>query len=169
MNTFNAEERLFINGELRDALSGKTYDNINPATEAVIGQAADAGKDDVLAAIDAARNAFDHTEWSRNHGLRLKCLRQLQEGLLKVRDELRQQVVAEVGAPLGIVKGPQCDGPIDMMTWTLDYLEAFQWERESGSYEVLGTHRRHFVWKEAAGVVAAITPWNVPIQIINFS
>ena len=35
------EERLFINGELRDADGGATFDNINPATEEVIGVSAD--------------------------------------------------------------------------------------------------------------------------------
>ena len=40
------EERLFINGELRDADGGATFDNINPATEEVIGVSADASQQD---------------------------------------------------------------------------------------------------------------------------
>ena len=38
----HGEDRLLIDGALRPAQSGKRYPNINPATEAVIGQAADA-------------------------------------------------------------------------------------------------------------------------------
>ena len=34
----NPETRLFIDGELCDAASGKTYPNINPATEEVMGR-----------------------------------------------------------------------------------------------------------------------------------
>ena len=48
------EERLFINGELRDADGGATFDNINPATEEVIGVSADASQQDFDDAIAAA-------------------------------------------------------------------------------------------------------------------
>ena len=47
------EERLFINGELRDADGGATFDNINPATEEVIGVSADASQQDFDDAIAA--------------------------------------------------------------------------------------------------------------------
>ncbi|TNF33528.1 MAG: aldehyde dehydrogenase family protein [Gammaproteobacteria bacterium] len=156
---------MFIDGALCWAASGRTYPNINPATEAEIGQVADAGPEDMERAIAAARRAFDGTDWSTNHAFRVKCLRQLEAGLKAVREELRDQVIAEVGAPRGIVEGPQCDGPLEMIDWTINYLENFQWERESGQYEVMGAKSRHLVWKEAAGVVAAITPWNFPVQI----
>lgn len=159
------EARMFIDGQLCWAQSGRTYPNINPATEEEIGQVADAGPEDMERAIAAARRAFDETDWSTNHAFRASCLRQLEAGLKAVRDELREQVIAEVGAPRGIVEGPQCDGPLEMIDWTIRYLENFQWERESGEYEVMGTKSRHLVWKEAAGVVAAITPWNFPVQI----
>jgi len=42
---------------------GKEFDNINPATEEVLGQAADAGHEDLEMAIAAARRAFDETRW----------------------------------------------------------------------------------------------------------
>lgn len=160
------ETRLLINGELVNAENNAVYNNIDPATEEVIGVAADAQVSDMQGAIDAARNAFDHTDWSTNHELRLKCLKQLKQGLLDNIDELRAVTNQEVGAPMGIVEGPQCDGPIDMMDWTLDYLESFEWEKSIGNYESVGVLSRRIIRKEAAGVVAAITPWNFPIQII---
>lgn len=159
------EGRLFIDGKRVDAVKGGVYDNINPATEEIIGTAADATAEDMELAITAARRAFDESEWSTDVALRLKCLRQLEDGLKQVRDELREQVVVEVGAPMGIVQGPQCDGPIEMIDWTLKYLENFTWQRVSGEYEVMGTKSKHLVFKEAIGVVAAITPWNFPVQI----
>ena len=160
------EGRLLINGVLRDAEYGKTFNNINPATEQVIGVAADATVNDMEEAIQAARDAFDKSGWSTNHSLRLTCLKQLQQALKDNIDELRFVTNKEVGAPMGIVKGPQCDGPIEMMAWTLDYLEAFEWERDIGNYESVGILSKRIVRKEAAGVVAAITPWNFPLQII---
>lgn len=165
MSTLNGESRMLINGKLVPAQSGRVYDNINPATEEVIGQVADAGVEDMGAAIAAARNAFDHTDWSTNHALRAKCLRQLQDGLRKVREELRDQMIAEVGTTRGVAESSQCYGPIEMMTWTIDFMEKFQWERDIGRSEMLGVTSDRRVFKEPAGVVAAITPWNFPLQI----
>ena len=46
------EERLLIDGKLTPAEGGATYENVNPATEAVLGVAADATVGDG----DASRN-----------------------------------------------------------------------------------------------------------------
>ena len=49
------ETRNLIDGQLVDASNGATFDNINPATEAKIGVCADGTKEDMNAAIAAAR------------------------------------------------------------------------------------------------------------------
>ena len=162
---FNPETRLLINGELVAAQSGSTYDNINPATGAVAGIAADAGQRDMELAISAARHAFDDSDWANDIALRVKCLRQLREGLREVADDLRQQVVAETGAPLGLTYGPQCDGPIAFLDFYIDLLKTYRWQRELPVVDGMGVPGKRLVWKEAAGVVAAITPWNFPLQI----
>ena len=43
-------------GELVEAASGKRFDNINPATEEVLGEVADASAEDMQRAIDAGRD-----------------------------------------------------------------------------------------------------------------
>ena len=48
------EEQLLIDGKLTPAEGGATYENVNPATEAVLGVAADATVDDARRAIAAA-------------------------------------------------------------------------------------------------------------------
>ena len=161
------EVKLFIDGELVPAASGKTYPNINPATEEVIGQVADAGPEDMDRAIEAARRAFDQTDWSTNHALRLRCLRQLKEGLEAVATGFKQQIAAETGAPLGICgdSGPHCDLPIGFIDYTLQSLPDFQWSRDIGIYSMMGGSSCRLVEKEAIGVIACITPWNVPLQI----
>ena len=58
------EEQLFIGGELRDARNGSTFENINPATEELLGVSADANEEDFDNAIAAARAAFDAGQWS---------------------------------------------------------------------------------------------------------
>lgn len=162
------ENRLFIKGELCEPLSAQYFDNINPANEQVIGNAADANLEDAEAALAAARAAFDQSDWSTNHDARLKHLRKFEAVIKKHVGELQDAVVAEAGSTRHNANGPQATGPVNMIGWSLDYLENFQWQRDIGTYtsEELGTSSKRLVCKEAAGVVAAITPWNFPIQII---
>ena len=68
--TMTFESRMLIDGKLVEAAGGATYDNINPATEEVIGQVADGGAADMERAIAAARRAFDETDWSTDHAFR---------------------------------------------------------------------------------------------------
>lgn len=161
------EDRLYINGKLRPAKDHRVYNNINPASATVAGHAADASLEDAEQALQAAREAFDNTEWSRNHAFRYQCLRQFHQGLMNNLESLRQAAQAEVGATRCLAEGIQCDTPIEFMKdWLLDYMERFEWDRDIGCREIMGSNSRRLVWKEAVGVVAAITPWNFPIQII---
>ena len=91
------EENLLIAGELVPAEGGRTFETLNPATGQVLGVAADASLADADRAIQAARTAFDTTDWSTNVPLRLRCLRQLHESLTKHAEEFRATTVAEVG------------------------------------------------------------------------
>ena len=159
------EGRLFIDGEFRAAQSGALYDNINPATEEVIGRVADAGPADMEAAIAAARRAFDETRWSGDRALRKRCLEQLREGLEKEKEALRQQTVAEVGAPLQLTYAVQGDSVIADLAWVTDVIDRIEWERDLGVREQFGMQSRRLVWKEPVGVVGAITPWNFPLQV----
>jgi aldehyde dehydrogenase (NAD+) len=163
----NPETRLFIDGALCAAASGKTYLNINPATEEVMGEVADAGMEDMDRAIGAARRAFDETDWSTNHAFRLKCLQQLQAGLRAVEEDFKLQIAAETGSPLGLCgpMGPQCENPIEFIDYTLKSLPGYEWSRDLGVAQMMGGKSRRLVEKEAIGVVACITPWNVPLQI----
>ena len=75
------EVRMLVDGRLIEADSGATFDNVNPATEEVLGPVADASSDEMHRAIDAARRAFDETDWSTNRERRKECLGQLQDAL----------------------------------------------------------------------------------------
>ena len=74
------EPKMMIDGKLVDGQAG-TFTNINPATEESLGEVADASKEDMHRAIDAARRAFDETDWSTNRELRKRCLLQLHEAI----------------------------------------------------------------------------------------
>ncbi len=125
------ESRMLIDGKLVEAEGGKTYDNINPATEDVIGPVADGSPADMERAIAAARRAFDDTNWATDRAFRKTCLVQLKEALDKHKEELRPQIVAEVGTPIGLTFAIQQDTCIDDMQWDIDLIDRYEWEPSS--------------------------------------
>ena len=161
------EPRLLINGHLTEARSGARYPNINPATEELLGTVADAGAEDAAEAIAAARRAFDESGWSTDRALRHRCLTQLRDGLRAEARQLHAQIMAEVGATLAITAngGPQGDGPMAILDYYLDLMQRYSWEGELPVTLHMGVPSMRLLWREAAGVVAAITPWNFPFQI----
>ncbi len=159
------EELLLIDGELVPASSGATYETVAPATEAVLGVAADATISDAQRAIGAARRAFDATEWSRDHALRVRCLRQLHQALRDNVEPLREILVHEVGAPVSSTSGPQLESPIEVVRWYADLLDEYEFVEDLGERDIFGGRHHRWVEKEAAGVVGAITAYNYPIQL----
>ena len=164
-DSIQAEGRLYIDGAFVEARSGKRFANVNPATEEVIGEVADAGPEEMEAAIAAARRAFDETSWSTDHAFRQRCLLQLQEGLRKEKESLREQTVAEVGSPLQLTYAVQGDSVIEDMSWVIGLIDGYEWERDLPVHEFFGMRNRRRVFKEATGVVGCITPWNFPLQV----
>ncbi len=69
-----------IDGKLVPAADGATFETLNPATEEVLGAAANGTVADMDAAIDAARRAFDDGGWATDASFRARCLRQLRDG-----------------------------------------------------------------------------------------
>jgi aldehyde dehydrogenase (NAD+) len=159
------DTQLYINGAACDAAGGKTYDVINPWTGQPICKAADASAADVEAAISAARTAFDDTDWSTNVELRVKLVQKLYDLFDANRDRLSDLARYEAGSALGAVAMAHVDMA---MTGFADYLRVFplvKWEKDYGTREGYGfMHHRKAVY-EPIGVVAAITPWNVPFYV----
>lgn len=158
------ESRLLIDGKLV-AGSGGTFPTVNPATEEVLGVAADATVDDMGRAVEAARRAFDDSDWSTNTELRVRCIRQLRDALRQHVEELRDLTISEVGAPRMLTAGAQLEGPIDDLSFSADTAENYQWRQDLGHATPQGIPTNRVVAREAVGVVGAITPWNFPHQI----
>lgn len=161
------ESRMLIDGKLVDGEAG-TFTNVNPANEDVLGEVADASKADMNRAIDAARRTFDETDWSTNHQLRKRCLEQLHEAIVGEQEELREELIREVGAPRAVTHGPQLDAPLaDGLLYPARLIETFPWETDLGDavVSVTGVNTTRKVWHEPVGVVGAITPWNFPFEV----
>lgn len=159
--------RLLIGGKLVEGADG-VFPTVNPATEEVLGLAAEANAADLDAAVDAARTAFDETDWSRDHAFRARCLAQLRTALENHVDELREITIAEAGAPRMLTSGPQLEGPVADLGYAAGLPETYAWETDLGVAEPMGIKTRRILRREPIGVVGAITPWNFPHQI-NFA
>ncbi len=159
------EPLLLIDGSLRPASGGATFGITNPATGAEIGRAPDAADADASAAIEAARRAFDESEWARDPQQRAHCLRQLKAALDEDFEVLREITIAEAGAPRMWTDGPQLRIPVDGLDYLIDLLATYEWQRDLGPAKPMGMPTSRQVHREPAGVVAAITPWNFPNQI----
>ena len=126
------ESQLLIDGKLV-AGGGGTFTTVNPATEEVLGTAADADADDMGRAIEAARRAFDDTDWSRNIELRVRCLRQLRQAMKDHIEELarhhhrRGRCAADADVRWRIWKGP-----VDDLQFCAEHRRVLRVEHRSG-------------------------------------
>ena len=115
---------LFIDGQFLSGGSGR-FPTINPATEEVLGTAADGDAEDIGRAIEAARWAFDTTDWSTNTELRVRCIRQLRDAMREHIEQLRDITMAEVGAPLMLTAGAQLEAPVADLNFSADTAESY--------------------------------------------
>ena len=161
----NPETRNLIAGRLVGASSGATFENVNPATEEVIGTCADGTREDMHAAIAAARRAFDETDWSTDAAFRKKCLLQLCEALQGAKEDLRSIVVAEAGSPVLLTYAVQANAYIDAMPYWAELAGSYTYEQPMSDISFMGQPQRRILRREATGVVGAITPWNFPLYL----
>jgi succinate-semialdehyde dehydrogenase/glutarate-semialdehyde dehydrogenase len=150
--------QLHIDGEWRDARSGKVLEVINPATEEVIGTVAHAEKADLDEALEAAQRGFEL--WRKTSVFdRYKLMRKAADILRSRADAIAAMMTAEQGKPL-----------VEAKLETLAASDTIEWMAEEGrrAYGRIVPARAEGVYqlviREPVGPVAAFTPWNFPIN-----
>lgn len=159
------ENRNWIDGEFVAASDGRTFENVNPSTEEVLGTTADGSKQDMERAIAGARRAFDESNWKDDPAFRQRCLEQLYRGLVEEKEQFRSIVVHEVGAPVSTTPFMQVDEPIEMVAYWADLAGRYEYETSMAEIPCLGRPQRRILRREPIGVVGSITPWNVPFYL----
>ncbi|MCS7476202.1 aldehyde dehydrogenase family protein [Umezawaea endophytica] len=128
---------------------------VNPATGAVIGTVVAGTPADVDTAVAAAVAAFP--AWSATSvDERVGVVRRIAEGLVERTAELAATMTAEMGTPLTFATKVQVPNPVGIANGVADVLEQGYFDGEE-----IGNS---LVLREPIGVVAAITPWNFPLQ-----
>ncbi|WP_248761124.1 aldehyde dehydrogenase family protein [Pseudarthrobacter sp. SSS035] len=125
----------------------------NPATEQIIGTIRTATAEDAAEAVGAAKRAYG--PWScTTPQHRSVVLRDLSTALRERTDLLVETLVAEVGAPADIALSSHLGQALAVLDQYAELLLTFSFREDVRHTRVL---------REAAGVVAAITPWNYPL------
>jgi aldehyde dehydrogenase (NAD+) len=159
------EAKLYIDGKIRPAAGGKTYEVIGPWTGDVVTNAADASAADVEEAIAAARRTFDTTDWSTNHEKRLGLVKKFAQLIHANSERLGEAARYEAGAARGTVAMAQLNSALDGMDKVIELFPTVKWEEDRGRANFMGRDCERMIVYEAIGVAAAITPWNVPLYV----
>ncbi|MGH8976896.1 MAG: aldehyde dehydrogenase, partial [Acidimicrobiia bacterium] len=159
MKTF---KELYIGGEWVAPSGSDVIEVVSPATEEVIGQVPDGTPADMDAAVRAARSAFDEGPWPHMTPVqRAEIIAKLSQGLQARSVDIADTISSQNGSP----KQWAIMGQVFSATMVLDtyvgLATTYEWvDTRTG---MMGGPVR--VRKAPVGVVAAITPWNVPLFI----
>jgi succinate-semialdehyde dehydrogenase/glutarate-semialdehyde dehydrogenase len=151
-------EQCFVDGEFRGE---PVMEVTNPANGEMLARVPAWGAAETVEAVEAAGRAF--AEWSGKTGKeRATVLRRWYEAIVAAREDLAVILTSEQGKPLAEARGE--------IEYAASYVEFYSEQAKRISGEILGSHRRDariLVLRQAAGVVAAITPWNFPAAMIT--
>lgn len=152
----------YINGKAVAAKSGKTLSVEDPSTRAKIATVPHSGKEDINAAVAAARAAFP--SWSSTTpGERSLALLKLADAL---ESQKRKFVVAEsqnAGKPISAV-GVEVDAVVD----NLRYFAGAARNMEGKAVAEYLPGRTSMIRRDPVGVIASIAPWNYPLLMAGW-
>jgi aldehyde dehydrogenase (NAD+) len=173
LSTYNgqeAAESCYIDGAWVQGDSEHATNVLDPSTEESLLRLRYAGREQVQAAIGAARRAFDDGRWTsvspRDRSLLLHRLTDLFESR---REEFEDLIMSELGSPPALAKAGQVGAAID----------TFRWFADASARGPVGGYERglplHYVpvtsasllREEPVGVVAGITAYNFPLFLLS--
>lgn len=152
----------FIDGGFRPAISGKTFDTVNPATGELIAKVAACDAADVDLAVEKAREAFDDGRWSRQHPRTRKEVLIRLAKLIK-RNARELAVLESVDSGKTIYDCETVDVPetIHCLVWHAELIDKIYDQVSPASDDHIA-----MVVREPVGVVGLVLPWNFPLLML---
>lgn len=154
---------LLIGGQWIPAVSGKTFETINPATEEVLTTVSEAETADIDLAVAAARKAFEDPSWAGITPHARERFLQLIADLIEANaEELAIIESLDNGVPL-----PLARQMVGIAIRTFRYYSGWP-TKVFGKTNPSDSGAFVYTLKEPLGVCAAIIPWNVPIFMASW-
>lgn len=162
--------QLFINGDWKSPILNKRIPVINPSTQQTIGDIPAATKEDVDAAVAAAKTALSRNkgaDWASASGaVRARYLRAIAAKVTEKKSELAKLEAIDSGKPLDEAAWDM-DDVAGCFEFYADLAEKLDAKQKAPVSLPMDTFRSH-VLKEPIGVVGLITPWNYPMLMATW-
>ncbi|WP_458117642.1 aldehyde dehydrogenase [Bacillus sp. PK6-026] len=153
----------YINGRYFPSENGSTFDNINPATQEIIGSVAEGGKKEVDLAVAAARRALNGRWKNMTADERIRIIRKVGDIILERKDELARLETLDTGKPLSLSSNLDIPRAAFNFHFFADFMrgagtEAYQTDDLAINYAI----------RRPVGVVGLINPWNLPLLLLTW-
>ena len=151
--------KLFIDGKWVDAVSGKTFETLNPATGKPLTTVAEGDRADIALAVRAARRALEQGPYPKmSPSERGKLLWRIGELILKHGEELAWLETLDSGKPLSDSRAID----IPLSAEVFHYYAGWATKLHGETIPVSGDYF-NYTLREPVGVVGQIIPWNFPL------
>jgi acyl-CoA reductase-like NAD-dependent aldehyde dehydrogenase len=152
--------RLLIGHERLDAVDGRTFATLDPATGREIAEVALGGAEDVERAVAAARAAFEDGPWASMPAAgRERLMHALADAIEARAEEIAQIESLDNGKPVGLAQYVDVNGAVGH----LRYFAGWPTKIEGGVLPVTAPNMHCYTRREPVGVCAQIIPWNFPL------
>ena len=154
------ENRLFINGEYTAAAENETFETVDPVTQAPLANIARGKSVDIDRAVSAARRVFERGDWSLSSPAKRKAVLNKLADLIEANaEELALLETLDTGKPIRHSLRDDIPGAARAIRW---YAEAI--DKVYGEVATTSSHELAMIVREPVGVIAAIVPWNFPLD-----
>lgn len=166
----SAPRQMYIDGEWADALSGRRFDTVDPATEQVITTVPHSGVEDVERAVAAARRAFEEGPWpAMTPAERQRMIWRIAEGITARADQFAELESIDNGKSVAVAKAVDVTWAAEIFYYYAGWATKIEGRTVPVSVPWAPGGRFHaFTLREPIGVCAQIIPWNFPLVMAAF-